>query len=283
MQANSEHGPRRSVGELRDGVMLIADGATLLARERGLWPLASLPVLLAVVSVGAASALFWVQLDWIHQALTSWLPALEATSWWSWAWVGPARVLLWLIGWIEVVIAFGVAMVAALLLANLAAAPFLDQLSQRVERLATGGVVSSGAGIASIAGETLSSFGAELQRLLFLAGLWLVISLAGLVVPGAQLVAGPALAVVTLLFLPLDYCGFALDRRRVGFRDRRRWLRAHLPTMLGFGGVAFLACLVPGLNLLIWPVMVSAGTLLVVRRTPSVAAEGGAPAIPDAP
>jgi uncharacterized protein involved in cysteine biosynthesis len=38
--------------------------------------------------------------------------------------------------------------------------------------------------------------------------------------------------------------------------------------MTGFGGVAFLACLVPGLNLLIMPALVTAGTLLVLRTEP---------------
>jgi uncharacterized protein involved in cysteine biosynthesis len=37
--------------------------------------------------------------------------------------------------------------------------------------------------------------------------------------------------------------------------------------MSGFGGVAFVACLVPGLNLLMTPVMVTAGTLLVLRTS----------------
>ena len=42
--------------------------------------------------------------------------------------------------------------------------------------------------------------------------------------------------------------------------------------MAGFGGVAFLACLVPGLNLVVMPALVTAGTLLVMRTallTPS--------------
>jgi uncharacterized protein involved in cysteine biosynthesis len=39
--------------------------------------------------------------------------------------------------------------------------------------------------------------------------------------------------------------------------------------MTGFGGVAFLACLVPGLNLLVLPGFVTAGTLLVLQKPPS--------------
>ena len=80
---------------------------------------------------------------------------------------------------------------------------------------------------------------------------------------------GPLLIAITVAFLPLDYAGFALDRRGLSFADRRRWLAAHRPTMLGFGGIAFAACMVPGLNLLLLPTLVTAGTLLVARTNPS--------------
>ena len=103
----------------------------------------------------------------------------------------------------------------------------------------------------------------------FLASIWLGLTLAGLVVPGAHFVTGPLLVATTIIFLPLDYAGFALDRRGLSFADRRRWLKAHRPTMLGFGGIAFAACMVPGLNLLLLPILVTAGTLLVARTDPS--------------
>jgi uncharacterized protein involved in cysteine biosynthesis len=48
----------------------------------------------------------------------------------------------------------------------------------------------------------------------------------------------------------------------------------HWPTMVGFGGVAFGACLVPGLNLLILPALVTGGTLLVLRLQPDADAWG---------
>jgi len=268
-------GWRHPVGDLREGTLLLAEGAGFLRRQPRLWPLASLPVLLALLFVGGTVWTFWQQLDWIHGTLAGWLPALEASAWWSWIWVGPGLALFWLLGWLGVLLAFGVALVAGLLLANLVAAPFLDQLSQRVEQLATGSAETGGGGLSGLAVETLRSFGAELKRLGFLGGIWLLLSLGGFVVPGAHLITGPLLVAVTVLFLPLDYCGFALDRRQVPFRERRRWVVDQLPLMAGFGGVAFLACFVPGLNLLIWPAMVTAGTLLVVRRNPPCEPGGG--------
>jgi len=259
---------RSSASHFREGLFLLAEGAGFLRRERRLWPLAVIPVFFATLLVGMAVALFWVRLEMIHSAWLSVLPVIEATDWWAWIWVGPGKLVIWLLGWLGVVVAFALSLIAALLLANLVSAPFLDQLSQRVERIARGELPTTSAGSGGVIRETLRSFAAELQRLAFLGFIWIALSGVGFVVPGAHLVTGPLLVVVTVLLLPLDYAGFALDRRQIPFRSRRRWLWANLPTMTGFGGVAFLACLIPGLNLLIMPALVTAGTLLVLRTEP---------------
>jgi CysZ protein len=269
----SERGP---IGRFREGLLLLSEGAGFLRRESGLWPLAFVPVVFALVFMVLAVSAFWLHLDGIHDACTAFLPALEAGAWWSWIWVGPGRVLLWLLGWIAVVASFAVSLVAALLLANLVSAPFLDRLSQRVERLASGESAPAATESASLLGDVGRSFAAEFQRLVFLAGIWLVLTLVGFVVPGAQLVTGPVLIGVTVLLLPLDYAGFALDRRQIPFRSRRSWLWQNLATMTGFGGVAFVACLVPGLNLVIMPALVTAGTLLVLRTAPGKGPRAGA-------
>ena len=98
-------------------------------------------------------------------------------------------------------------------------------------------------------------------------------TLVGVALPGAHLLTSPLLVAITVLFLPLDYAGFALDRRGISFRERRVWLREYLPTMVGFGGVAFVSCLVPGLNLVVMPSLVTAGTLLVLRTRTEVVIE----------
>jgi CysZ protein len=258
-----------SVANFRYGLFLLRDGVAFLRRERRLWPLAVVPVLFSTILVGIAVSLFWIRLEMIHQAWVSILPVVEASDWWTWIWVGPGQLVLWLVGWLGVVVAFAFSLIVSLLLANLLSAPFLDQLSQRVEAIAQGVAHSGANGLFAMLGETGRSFAAELARFVFLTGIWLVLSLVGFVVPGAHLVTGPLLIVVTVLLLPLDYAGFALDRRRIRFRSRRRWLRTNLSTMIGFGGVAFIACLVPGLNLLIMPALVTAGTLLVLRIPPT--------------
>jgi CysZ protein len=258
-----------SASGIRFGVVLVGAGVGFLRRERSLWPLAVVPVLFAALLVGLAILVFWVRLEMIHEVWVSMLPTLTAAHWWSWVWVGPGLVVLWLVGWLGVALAFALALIVALLMANLLSAPFLDQLSIRVERIATAGESQQNTDGGNFLGETLRSFVAELKRLVFMMSVWASLGLIGFIIPGAHFVTAPILIALTILLLPLDYAGFALDRRSVAFRDRRRWLRENLSTMTGFGGVAFLACLVPGLNLLVLPGFVTAGTLLVLQKPPS--------------
>lgn len=231
------------------GASLLFEGIRFIRQKRSLWLLSLVPVILTVLGVASSALLFWSQFDWIHASLVGMLPTLEAGEWWSWLWVGPGRLVLWLLGWLGVLASFALALVAGLLAANLASAPFLDQLSQRVEALETGEPAASG-GFTTLMRESLGSLASELQRLAFLGAVWIGLSLIGFVIPGAQLITAPLLIALTMLFLPLDYSGFALDRLGVSFRERRSWLMQHRSLMLGFGGVAFVACLVPGLSTL---------------------------------
>ncbi len=267
-ETNQTRSGQGSVSRFREGLLLLVEGGRFLRNERRLWPLATVPVLFSAILVGMAVSLFWVRLEMIHDTWISVLPIFEATSWWAWVWVGPGKLLFWFVGWLGVVVAFAFSLIVALLLANLLSAPFLDQLSQRVESIEQGESLSSSTGFPGVVTETLRSFAAELQRIVFLGVIWIGLTGVGFVVPGAHLVTGPLLIATTVLLLPLDYAGFALDRRQISFRSRRRWLWANLSTMTGFGGVAFFACLVPGLNLLIMPALVTAGTLLVLRIAP---------------
>ena len=269
MEPVADPRPSRTLGNFVEGAFLIVEGARFIRNERGLWALALVPIFFAFVCIGSVTALFVSQLDWIYASWTQILPVFEIDAVWDWLWVGPARVFFWLVGALAMLMSFAVSLIGGLLLANLLAAPFLDQLSQRVESIVFGLPSEGGSGgFRTLMREALASFGAELARLGFLASLWVGLSVVGFLIPGGQLITGPALVVLTVLFLPLDYAGFALDRLDLSFRDRRVWLLENRSLMLGFGGVAFVACLVPGLNLLVLPAQVTAGTLLVARRRP---------------
>jgi len=231
------------------------------------------PLGASLVLVTLALGLLYAYAGDVHLLLSGWMPTLAADAWYEWIWVGPGRALFALVGYVLFLFAVALSVVAASLLANVVSAPFLDALSQRVERIESGTLAQAGEGgegaFRAVAGEVRRTVLGELQRVAFLASGWALISLFGIVVPGAQLVAPWLLVGLTILFLPLDYAGHLLDRRRLPFRTRRAWLRANLSPVTGFGVAAFLVCMVPGLNLVLLPALITAGTLLALRNPPA--------------
>jgi CysZ protein len=256
------------------GFRTLLQGLGMLVRERRLWLLASVPVGFALVALVVASVLIFENASDLYTLLTGWLPLYQAGSWYTWIWIGPLKLIVASFGYLLFLLFSGFLLLLSLLVANVASAPFLDALSQRVERIELGEAFDFGeAGLAAIWGEARRSVAHEAQRLLFFVGVWGVIALGGVVIPGGQLLAPPLLLVFTALFLPLDYAGYSLDRRHVSFAHRRSWVRANLAVMLGFGGGAVAISLVPVLNFLLLPSLVVAGTLLALRCPPDVGFE----------
>ncbi len=254
------------VSGFASGLRLPFEGLSMLVRERSLWALASVPMALCTLALAIAGSLLYFNSAAVFELATGWLPVFDVEAWYQWLWLGPAKGVVWLVGWVLFAGIWAVALLAAILLANLASAPFLDLLAQRVERIAVGRVAESDeTGWAAIVGEARRTMTNEFQRLVFFVGISGLISLGGVLIPGGQLIAPPLLVLFTATFLPLDYAGYHLDRAQVSFRKRRAWLGDHLPVMLGFGGAAMATALVPGLNLLLLPVLVTAGTLLALR------------------
>jgi uncharacterized protein involved in cysteine biosynthesis len=271
--------PRPSLAGAVDGFRLPFEAARLLLRERSLWAPALVPVLLSFGAFLAAAAALAATARPLHGWLTSWMPVLTPAGWFSWLWIAPARVGLALLG---VVLFAGVAaliLVAAYLLASVLASPFHDALSARVERLlAASPPPAQASGPGALVRDAARALVEELRRLLFLGALAVPLATLGVWVPPAQVLTAPLLLSLTLFFLPLDYASYCLDRRRLRFAEKRRFLIAQAPRTLGFGAAAFLACVVPGANFLAMPVLVVAGTLFALPARASVSPKGGSPA-----
>jgi len=261
-------------GGLIEGLALHGEGLRLLVRERRLWALAAVPLLLSLACVGAALAALVAWAGPLHALVTGWMPVLEASGW-SWIWIGPARLLLGALGVLLFLGVAGLGLVLAFVLATVLAAPFLDALSRRVEAVVQGRVTEHAAGgWGDVVREGVRAAWEEAKRTGFFLALQLAVTLVCLAVPGGAVVAPVAIALVTIWFLPLDYASYALDRRRVRFREKRRWLRDRAPLLLGYGAGAFAVFLVPGLNFLALPVLVTGGTLLALRHPPEAAPPG---------
>lgn len=241
----------------------------MLRRERSLWRLASAPLLVCALMLSGTFVGVALYAFELHAFASGWLPSPEAQVWYQWLWVAPARLLLGLAGLLLFLGLAGALLVVALLVANLLASPFLDALSRRVEALVSGRVeeVSSAGWLAPLREGGRAAL-EEARRMAFFLAVQLGFFLVGLL-PGGQVLAAPGMVLAAILFLPLDYASYTLDRRRIPFSEKRRWVLARLPLMLGYGSAAFLTCLVPGLNLLALPVLVVGGTLLALRYPPA--------------
>lgn len=246
------------------GPRVLRRAFTLLRTNPSLWPWAALPFLISLLAFALAVWAFVANLDAIAGPLERALDPGEPAEWWGWAWAGPLLLLAVLVRWI-LLAALAVAIYFLFtVLGGVVAAPFLDVLSERVEAIVTGQRAREGSGFGDALRAALRSMVEEGKRTFFFLGVQLAILLLGLI-PGLQPVAVIASLLWSALFLPLDYTAFALDRRRVPFRARRRWIFAHRTEMLGFGGFGLALFFVPGLSFVCLPWLVTAGTLLVLE------------------
>jgi CysZ protein len=254
---------------LLDGFRLPLEGGRLLLGEKRLWALAAAPIGFSLLAFAAAASLLVANAGDLYAWATLWMPAPEAASWIAWLWVGPAKAALAIAGAMIFAMIAGVVLLAAFLVANVLASPFLDVLASRVERIETGAVEEDAAsGLIGSGADALRSLLEELRRVVFFLAVVGGLALLGFLIPGAHLVTGPAIVVFAIFFLPLDYASYTLDRRRYSFRQKRAWLMGNKPAAVGFGGAAFLICWVPGVNFLAMPLLVAGGTLLAIRNAP---------------
>lgn len=249
------------------GPRALADALRLLRTRRELWPLCALPLVINLLVFGLAAWAFSANLDMLAGWIRSGFELGDPQTWYQWIWIGPLRVLAWLVRWI-LVLAFAIAVYFAFTLVGaVIASPFLDLLSERVEAIRTGAQPPAFGSVAEMLRAGLTSVLEEGKRATFFIAVQLCLLVFALL-PGAQPFALAASALFTALFLPLDYTGYTLDRRRIRFRERRAWVWANRWTMFGFGGTALVSLLVPGLNFLCLPWFVTAGTLLALEVGP---------------
>lgn len=267
-------GPTRGLAGFVAGFALPLRGVGLLWRERSLRSAAAVPFLFSLFALAAA---VWAIVAWgpeFHGLTGSWFPELRAARWYAWLWVGPLLGIFSVARWLLVVAAAAFCAVMAFLLASVAAAPFHEVLSQRVERLVTGSVVEVDLAWSQILGDGLRAVLEDLRRLVIFVALQVGLGVGGFfLTPLAPIFAALAL-LTTLFFLPLDYSSYLLDRRRVlRFREKRNWLWRRAAPVLGFGSAAFAVSVIPGLNFIAMPVLVIGGTLLALRFPPTPEAE----------
>ena len=120
----------------------------------------------------------------------------------------------------------------------------------------------------------------EFRKVAFFAGVQLALWLLSLLLPFLAPIAVAVAMLFTLVFMPLEYAGFAMDSRRLRFAQRRALVWRHRWLMLGFGASASLSLLLPLLNFVCMPALVVGGTLMMLHLdAPAQAAQPDSPPV----
>ena len=229
---------------LREGLKLIlSPGLRLFV----LLPLAiNLLVFIGLIVVSLQQFNGWVEA--FMPSLPNWLSFLEYLLW-------PLFVVLVLL---MVFFTFN-------LVANIIAAPFNGFLAEKVEIVARGQdnfPAFSWAELFAMVPRTLSR---EMRKL----GYFLPRSIALLIlsfIPVLNIVAAPLWLLFGIWMMAVQYIDYPADNNKVSWDAMLAWLRAKRWQSLGFGGITYLALLIPFVNLLMMPAAVAGATLFWVRE-----------------
>lgn len=255
---------RHRVSELLAGARLLLRGFGTWARDPGLMLLGAIPALIVGLAMLALVVLLAFQVGGWAEALT---PFADA---WDEQWSGALRLALAL-GILVGAVVLCVLTFAAVTLA--VGEPFYERISRSVERR-LGGIPDEvelgfwpGLGKGLRDAVVLIGMAIGTGAVVFLVGL---VPLVGTVL---GLVAGAVLGGSALV---RELTGIAGDARGLSLAERRALLRSRRWRSLGFGMVAYLLLLVPGLAVVATPVAVVGATLLVrdLRGEPTTAVQG---------
>ncbi len=229
---------------LREGLKLVlSPGLRLFV----LLPLA-INLVLFVGLIYFAGHQFSLWVDALMPSLPSWLSFLSYVIW-------PLFVVL-----VAFMVFFSFTM-----LANIIAAPFNGFLSEKVETVVRGTddfpPFSWGELIAMIP-RTLSREMRKLGYFLPRAIGLFILSL----IPVVNLIAAPLWLLFGVWMMAIQYIDYPADNHKMSWQDMLAWLRQKRWQSLGFGGIVYLALLIPLVNILMMPAAVAGATLFWVRE-----------------
>lgn len=238
-------------------------GLFLLKHPR-LLKFAAIPLLINIIVFSTA---VYFGLNFFNYHVIHYLPQGQG---WYWA-------LLYYLFWVVALIATGVLVFFSFsVVGNLIASPFNDVLSERTEEML--------GGIQEKERFSLKAFGRESWRILveeskkmafFVAGMVLLFLLN--LIPGVGTVLYAGLSILfTLFFLAVEYTGYVFVRKKLRFRDQRRFIFSRLVLMSGFGTGVLLLLAIPFLQFICIPAAVVGATQLWFDEASGGSAVGNA-------
>jgi CysZ protein len=232
--------------ELAAGVYDGLRGAIYLAARPRLWKWVFAPAVVAAV-------ILIVAIGWILGLLSAPIAALAAYLPGAWA----DNVLRLLAGVVLAVLSVTI----FISLAALIAAPFNEMLSEAIEERETG-VPSPKFRVLRFLGDVALGIAHAARRVSVYVVIMLGLLVLGVAVPVVGTLVAAALGgIATARFASYDAYDAVWARRRLRYRDKVGYLRAHRWRTLGLGAVVACVLIVPGLNVLGLSIGATAATL----------------------
>ncbi|MCF1486276.1 sulfate transporter CysZ [Pseudomonas sp. AA27] len=151
------------------------------------------------------------------------------------------------------------------LLANIIAAPFNGFLAEKVEVVVRGQdnfPPFSWAELVAMVPRTLSREMRKLGYFLPRAIGLFILSF----IPVVNVIAAPLWLVFGIWMMAIQYIDYPADNNKMSWQDMLAWLRQKRWQSMGFGGITYLALMIPGVNVLMMPAAVAGATLFWVRE-----------------
>lgn len=246
------------------GLVALPRGARFLLAHPRLWPLVALPLVINVLIFTTLGYLAFTHvLPWIVAGLTP-----EHLPWWlSWVERFLLPVLSWAIWLFSVLVMMLMGAVSFTSVGCIVSAPFLDQLSDRVEDRLLGCSLAQPFSWSALVADLGRTVWQALVKLLFVAFAF-VMTLPLLIIPVfGQLAFSLIQLYIASWYLAVEFVDLPMARAGWSVRDRHAWLKARQTTMLGFGASVYLVCLVPLAGFLVLPAATAAGALLFIETS----------------
>jgi CysZ protein len=223
-------------------------GALFIWTHRVLWKYAAAPLFISTVILGIAYMVIYSSF--------SRLVSPYANEEWYW------QILYYVLPVIVTILLMVIVFFVFTRVASAIAAPFNDLISEKTEELTRGTFGETPFSFIRLLKDSVRSIAHSFKIL----GIYVAILVAGLpilLIPAAGGLLYTALgALLSAYMLAYEYLGYPMDRRRFSFSEKRRFLRSHFRSTMGFGLGNLAVASIPVINLLFIPAAVVGGTLL---------------------
>jgi CysZ protein len=151
------------------------------------------------------------------------------------------------------------------LVANIIAAPFNGFLAEKVEVVVRGEDNFPAFSWGELVAMVPRTFGREMRKLGYFLPRAIGLFILSLI-PVVNVVAAPLWLIFGVWMMAIQYIDYPADNNKMSWQDMLAWLRQKRWQSLGFGGITYLALMIPLVNVLMMPAAVAGATLFWVRE-----------------